>query len=387
MLAYLLVEVFTSDVVSFIWKRFGGEIETQSNDDDAHVARTGRTRMAAYKEWSNLVYPLAFDAEPIRIPTRRRRNEVKRNSWELLAIISSTKADRQLNIADVRWTTDELGEQFVEMTKAIGRRRVKAPLIHGALMHHTLPLAQDRLFERKRNPTQAGREDVEQALGQALGRVLAARRIEFVPYHAPSEGHSVRYAADPGWWIKIIRPSQIIVLEDSDSDEQEALAEANRSPTAPWDLPESVQGIIPFLHKTILPRQWTLDAASLGERGNREGWIIDTYEWVDRNYDGKKPLHRMALLWSFLFSHLLPRIGMPEKASIPRSDSAEVATAAIQNIPWVTPARKGCTDTLPFIVMLTCVIISFFEPESPLRRHLMMNNNHLGTQWTAKHGL
>jgi hypothetical protein len=386
MLAYLLIELFLSDVVTLVWKTFGGEIEAQSNDENKSIARTGKARMAAYKKWSNLTYPLAFDAETVRIPARRRRDDVKRNCWELLAIISSAKGEsRPLNQANGSWTTDELGDKFVVMTRSSGRRRVEAPLIYGALMHKTLPLAQERLFERKRDPT--GREDVEGALGKALGRVLAARRIEFVPYHGPPQGQSARYAADLDWWIRITRPTQTIVLEDSDPEENEALAEANRCPTSPWDLPETLEGIIPFLHKTILPRQWTLRAASLGPRGHLEDWILDTYEWVDRNYDGRKPLHRMALLWSILFSHLLPRIGMPKDHGIPKTNSPMVATTAILNIPWATPPRKGCTERLRFVVMLCCMIISFFEPESPLRQHLLVNDNYLGNDWTIKHGL
>lgn len=209
---------------------------------------------------------------------------------------------------------------------------------------------------------------MELALGKALGQAMVAHRIEFVPYHGLSQGQSNQYAADPEWWIKIRwSTGTIIVIEDSDSDEDEVVVEANHSPMTPWDLPSGVEGMIPFLEKMVLPYEWSLEHASLGVHGSQEDWILDTYEWVEQNYDGQKVLHRMALLWSFLFSQLLPRIGVPEKVSILRSDTTAEAMVAILNLDWVQPARKGVMKPLPFIMMLTCMIIAYFEVKSSLR--------------------
>lgn len=384
MLAYLLIELFLGDVITYVWKSFGNAIEAQCDDEDPRISRKGKARMKAYKRWSNLTYPLGFDGEIVRVPSRRQRDDPTNDCWKLLGIIAGAKTNEGLKLIDEGWKTEDLGKKMIGMTNPT-RRRVEAPLIYGGLLYHTLPLAQDRLLERSRNAT--GREDTEVALGKALGRAMAARRIEFAPYHGPPQGQSNRYAADPQWWIKIRRSTAtIIVIEDSDSDENEAVAEANRCPTAPWNLPSGVEGMIPFLEKTVLPREWSLVHANLGVRGSLPDWIIDTYEWVEQNYDGQKVLHRMALLWSILLTQLLPRIGVGA-TSIPTIDTTTEATTAILNLDWVEPPRKGLKSPLPFIVMLTCVIIAYFEAESPLRRHLADNDNHLGDPWNLKHGV
>jgi hypothetical protein len=385
MLAYLVVETFIGDAISLVWKKFGNDIEVQCRDEDS--AAVGKKRKLAYKEWSKLEYPLSKTAETVQLwsTTGRRRREERFTTWQLLKEIAGPDARVQLNMSPERWTTKVLGEKLVEMTRETSPRRVKAPLVHGGLAHHALPFAQERLFAARRS--HSTKADIEERLGMALGEALAARKVEFVPYHEPATGQSHRFAAVPEWWLMVSRHSQVARAssEEFSGNEQEALNEATLSPTTPWNLPQKPQQIKWFTHKTVLPQEWDLGHASLGARDSREPYLVDTYEWVRDRYDGNKELHRMALLWAMMYLALLPQIGVPEKVSIKKTKSPMEASNEVVNIPWITPKRKGVHAPLPFLVMLTCVIISFFEPESPLRRHLARNNNHLGNAWTTKH--
>ena len=385
-LAYVLVELFIGDVVSLVWNAFGDIIEAESQHEDPRVMRSGRKKKDAYSKWSKLQYPLAMDAELVTLQNRHgqpmRQKEKEYTSWDLLTIISG----KQTNDSRIRWTTQDLGEKLISLAKATSPRWAKAPLVHGGLLHHTLPVAQERLVRRSTNSQV--QDGVEKALGTALRRALEAWKVEFVPYHKPAEGPSHPSAADPRWWLRVSHPSQVEGSSGKEFScgEEGAPEETTQSPTGSWDAPSKPQHIRRFVQKTVLPQNWSLKHASLGSRDSRDAYIFDTYDWVRINYDGNKALHRMALLWSIMFSLMLPRIGVPKDATISTTNCSTQATMEVLAIPWVIPARKGTRSPLPFVVMGTCVIISYFESESPLRKHLAISNNKLGEDWTAKHG-
>ena len=62
-LAHILVELFIGDMVSLVWKGFGGGIAAQRQHEDPKVAYLGEKKMQAYSKWSELPHPLAMDAE------------------------------------------------------------------------------------------------------------------------------------------------------------------------------------------------------------------------------------------------------------------------------------------------------------------------------------
>ena len=51
-----------------------------------------------------------------------------------------------------------------------------------------------------------------------------------------------------------------------------------------------------------LPDEWMLEAASVREPVSEDRIVYSTYDYVQRIYDGRKVLHRMALLWSIMYS-------------------------------------------------------------------------------------
>lgn len=381
-LAHLLVEMFIGDVMSLVKKTFSSDIEARCHDEDQEVQKEAMRQRQALIEWSKFHYPLSLETETAILWTkvRQRRKQEKLTTWGLLVAITR----KQANISLDSCTTVQLGEKLVDMTKAGRSRRVKAPLIHGGLLHHALPVARDRLA-RQNILTQA---DAEKALGEALERALSSRKVEAVPYHQAADGQSRWSAADPRWWLKVNPPLQQARVTSAEltAEEEDILAEAKRSSTTPWQLARSPLQIKWFLHKVNLPEEWTLEEASITEPTGGSNLVYASYDYVQRSYDGRKALHRMALLWSIMYSWMLPYVGVPNKAKLESTNSPMKATSGVLNIPWIAPKRKGFTAPKPFVVMLTCVIISFFDPESPLRRNLAVKDNKLGVEWTAKHG-
>lgn len=384
-LACILVELFIGDVVSLVWKKFGDDIELWCKDEDPAVARLGKKRKKAYLEWSKVQHPLAMGSEYVTLPSTSGRGssrQKKYDSWGLLALISGTK----IGLSQERWTTQSLGERLAGMAKVVPPRRAKAPVVQGGMLHHALPVALERLV--RRSESYGSQVDVDEALAAALVQALEAQKVELVPYHKAAERQSHPSAADPEWWLKV-SPSLRVERASSEefaNNEEEASAEAMASPVTPWDLPGKPQHIKRFLHKTILPQSWTLENASVQTRDVRAPHIYDTYLWVQNNYDGNNPLHRMALLWSIMFTFILPHIGVPEHPNIKHTTSPMEATQEVLSMTWKKVERKGVTEPRRFMTMLTCVIISFFEPESPLREYLAQNENVLGSTWTSKHG-
>jgi hypothetical protein len=381
-----LVELFVGDTVSLVRKAFWKGIEARCQDEDPAVALLGNKEKQAYTEWAKLRYPLSMDAEQVTLRSTGRRQGRERDravgAWDLLQIITGGEAD----VSGENFTAEKLGKALVDMTKTASRLRAKAPLVQGGLLRQALPAAQERLVWQSVAPS--NRTEMEKALGEALGRALKARKVELAPYHGPASGQSHPFAADPKWWLKVSCPTPLVLVsnEEFSSGVEETLREALRSPRTPWKLPEKPQHVKWFAHKTGLPEEWSLAAASLGEPDSRDGFIYDTYHWAARNYDGHKALHRMALLWSMLFSWILPHVGVPPSLSIRKAVTVTEATAEVLRIPWEEPTRKGTSARLPYVVMVTCVVISWLEPASPLRMHLASNNNVLGDAWTKKHG-
>lgn len=380
MLAYVLVEMFIGDVTSLVWKSFGGDIEAHCQHEDPAAQRLGKDQKMAYAAWLALPYPLAMNTAGSQARQRDRRGG--RSGWELLKAISGNQAQ----ISAGRWTTEALGRELVDMTKPGSPRRARAPLVSKGLLFLALPAAQDRLV---RPSSYQSHPDMEDALAVALQHALETQKVEFVPHHEAAAGQSHPFAADPRWWATVTPPFQAArAPSEGLSLAGQVLAEAIRQPRGPWDLPEMIGQIKLFTHKEVLPRDWTLEAASLSGVNKEDLYVSDTYRWVQARYDGSQELHRMALLWSIMFSWILPRILVPAgRRKLVQTHSQTEATEAVLNIPWEEPpkGRKGFRDRLPFVVMVTCTIISFFEPDSPLRKRMAANKNELGPAWTNKH--
>ena len=379
MLAHILVDLLIGDVTSLVMMTFFRNIEARSKDEDPKVAKLGKRQEQALKAWLLLKYPLAMNEEFATISggAGRRGKEERVNSWGLLMAIS----ERQVDISHEYSTAEELGKKLVSMAKA-SSARVKAPLVNGGLLHFTLSVALERLIRETAGYWRG--EEAEDALKQALGRALIARKVEIVPHHAPPEGQSHWSAADPKWWMKLCPPSQVERVSRKELSVQEKeVQEAAEKERTPWKLPTKPQHVMWFLKKEVLPEEWSLKKASLG---NPDSVTYQTYHWVNNNYNGADPLHRMALLWSIMFTWVPPLVGAPQPLNIEYTEDATLATSLLRNIPWEELERGGTVAPLPYLVMVTCVIISFFEPKSPLRVHLGLNGDILGEHWTRKHG-
>lgn len=122
-------------------------------------------------------------------------------------------------------------------------------------------------------------------------------------------------------------------------------------------------------------------------------YVDDTYTWVRENYDGRKPLHHLALLVSIIVaSSILPNLFMPDPADSnfkSRFSKATTKTAVrkvYEDMDWIPKNRKGLKEKPIILCMFTTFIIALYEEGSPLRMKMKMaSRGGLGEPWTKKH--
>ena len=135
------------------------------------------------------------------------------------------------------------------------------------------------------------------------------------------------------------------------------------------------------LHKTGLPSDFRTPSPA------SEQYVDDTYSWVRQAYNGTKPLHHFALLVAVIASQLLPRLFMPKDVNkqIFKNASPTQVREIYGRMGWVSKGKKGQSDKTIFVTMITSFIIALYEPDSPLRQHILSaDKNGLGNAWTKK---
>lgn len=172
------------------------------------------------------------------------------------------------------------------------------------------------------------------------------------------------------------------------TDTHMAVAAAKQDSKAAWCInPLSIGEVPSILHKQTLPEDFSIAQASLA---GAETFVVETYEWAARNYNGANPFHMFALLVAHIFSKIAPNLGHPPappelqhlKRGSPHIGMTVRASA------WVPESKasrqKGLIAPLPFIVMVTTTIMAMADPTSPLRRYMKHPTYSQGS-WSHKH--
>lgn len=174
---------------------------------------------------------------------------------------------------------------------------------------------------------------------------------------------------------------------------EHASTSSRQNPIASWsilDLTVSQYGL--YVNKTVRPTEWDLIHAYLV---NANSPIPEIYRWVDSKWDGSALLNRFAIILAGLWSKCSPYYShgpTPRKLSALKLedipvDSSSIITRYVRNEPWTKPdtKRKGSTDPLPSITMLSAYIVALYSPESLLRCYMTLDHS-LGAPWADKHG-
>jgi hypothetical protein len=226
-------------------------------------------------------------------------------------------------------------------------------------------------------------------------------QIHFLPWHknASCNRGAAPRSVSPLWWMLINRNSPSLYLSSGPSalsvEESTSIAATsvcNSTPSAPWSIPDNISQMGHLWKKTVLPDDWSLDAASLQNARMTPGheYVWKTYEYVQANYDGSIWHHHMALVWAILFSRVTPFLFFEKPQTFKANTDKQSITNAIQRMPWTkakSSNHKGVSSPLPYVTMLSTTIFALRDFNSPLAKHARSHGNSLGPAWTNKHGM
>jgi hypothetical protein len=138
------------------------------------------------------------------------------------------------------------------------------------------------------------------------------------------------------------------------------------------------------LHKTCLPKEWSLKDASIPAK---ETFCMEVYHWVRDNYDPiGHPLHALTMFVSFIFSGLLPFAFPLTSIKPPKAclDALPNLAAFIANLLWEARSKKGTKEINPFVTMVSTFVIAFMDERSLLARDLEDDRENM-KQFLEKH--
>jgi hypothetical protein len=363
-------------------------IQDQSVHQDPVIVEQASRRKIALRAWEKATYPFAW-AEGSGSNTA--------NYARLITILCNGGADRPTGLPEggPSITYDQLATNLYIAGTSPGSVAVSAPIsLHGAFTS-ALPVMITMVQRLSPDPS-----DTKYFIHSTLAYMLKKMQIHFIPWHrkpTENQGRGKVRAVRYNWWMMINRnPGKVTTAAASGVLSIEAATaaiadeEATSSPSAPWSLPDQLHEMGKLWEKTILPTNWSLEAASLsGVPKPAFEYMKATYNYVETKYNGSKWWHHLALIIAILVSRITPRLFRPADTHIPASRDAEEITRAIRAIPWVETSstkKKGCKDGGPYITMMSTAIIALLDAKSPLSLRMKQNAKALGTPWTDKHG-
>ena len=372
--------------------RLTDESDTDESDSDVlglmdesdTETQVAKERLDALNLWLKAEMPLDY---PVHTQLVRA---VSQDSNLLRTGLPGSEARRQ----NIRWFATKVLEQ---VNRQVGRTRkaqdvVDAPFItKGGLAVMRAAVEKARCF-----PELKVNEDGKEEMIRLIVKAADLRKIMNIPWtHDFALGHVGRVVYDS--WVNLGKPEQPgrslgpSSAPPSKRRDEDALHSTQRMTEtdcrASWSTEDlKVEDLYRILDRTCLPDEWNLKQVTLP---NNDEYVTNTYRWVTRFYDGAKPIHKTAMLLSIIFSRCLPNIfharNTPHSAC-----GADEITRRVRNEAWIPKAnknRKGFSERIPFVIMMTTFIIALYEDESPLRKHMASNGEAFGADWTKKHGV
>lgn len=293
----------------------------------------------------------------------------------------------------------ELAALLYSMAKPTSPTRVEAPVYSKGSFLPVLKTALKYIAARLIGTASLG---AEQDATRILATVLAKHHIHHVPWSPPPVPNTPgRNSSKPvfNYWRstgKGVEEGQAAAIQVLEIAEQEHLAvrgvattAMRLDTTAAWSIDElTIGGLHEYLDKQVFPDDCSIDNASLLPG---DSYVTATYNWVGQRLDARNEIHHLGLIIGHMLSKVTPFLAhgpLPSGLGAARGNTQRV-TAAVRNEAWITntSSRKGCNDSLPFIIMLPVFLIAITDSRSPLRQQMARQNESLGEAWTKKHGM
>lgn len=383
-IAVQAILLFVQDCQDLISSDVRTSIAQQANSPLELVRKHGISRAKALKAWLKARCCLAWGV------TSGGRGV---NYANLMLILSDQPEAplKQLQHAEESWTPQVLARHFVQIGLSPDPT-ASAPISKSGSFLTALPIALE-LMKRKI----PDKERAQSIMIKMFAALLKLMQIQFVPWKKPSQSmgsHTRAVRADHWMIIRHVAQATIQIPTSITLETQmEVLAEqaADNNIYAPWSMPSRLHEMGNLWKKLVLPHDWNRIHASLDPLRTKPDskHVIDTYEYVEQNFDGNRWIHHLSLILGIMFSRVTPTISLHKKDIVISGTTPQAITESVRRLPWIigtAKCRKGFTAPKPFVTMVTTALIGYLDPISPFAIYLHKSGFIQGPAWTGKHG-
>lgn len=381
-MAFYAIKLLIQDVKELVTKHVKKSIKAGLNDTNKEMNELAHNRKKWLAIWENREFPLTWNSV----------NSDKGSYDSLLVILNEDPSQRclqGLTHSSSSLTYSGLASLLVAFASS-STSQVRAPIVTNGYFCTALPLAVKLMARFKpENSTMA------EFATHILVTMFRKMEIHFLPWHRDPTGvGATPRAVQADWWMVIDRKTTPVSMARPSTTSQTstsiALLKAAEDLSAPWNIPAKLRDMGTLWRKKVLPNEWNIKKASVehARAFEHSRYVAETYDYVGSNYDGTNWRHHMALVWAILFSRVVPFVAHQKPTNYPKESGSTQATKMVRGIPWIKAGekRRGVTDPLPYITMMSTAIIALRDPNSPLSIQAGKNKDAVGKPWTDKHG-
>ena len=385
-------DAFVEDVKELVTEGVRADIRQTLNSATSHSKRNaaaarGASRESNLKSWLKEEFPLRYG--------KGAGNETY--TYLLRAVTPDRTAQGLPNWQNNSTSPSMLADTLFKMSRAKKPTQTTAPVLEKGSFLPVLKVAHSEILGLVKGDADKSTSQKEDFVKDVLAAGFKEFNIHFFPFsrtRVGSSGAPYRKPVFDSWGYLGMRdsPSRIssgvpfsstslaAVSPETVAYNNAIAADCNADWTASNLTIVTLKG---YLKKTRLP----LDFGPVSK--SDAPYVNDTFKWVRDNYDGTNHIHHLALLVSIIVAtSFLPNLFMPDNVKhLFKYANTEAEVHEVYNsIKWTSKSKGGMKDKTIFIAMFTTLIISLYEKDSPLRRHMALNTNAgLGIGWTKKH--
>ncbi|KAG2355766.1 hypothetical protein BDR07DRAFT_1381286 [Suillus spraguei] len=377
--AEIAIRVYLEDVKHLVQENILRELKPILDGDRVHYL--AKERNTTLSHWLDEEFPLSYSASVLPHLLRAVVNTNQGNAN--LELAESHLGCKPLSylvdliITQCRTPNSCCRPPFITSGNFLAVMRVAIDEMEGCATHTSIADSQTNFW-----------------VSEAIIHALVKLKVNHVPWCSPPAGQNGAPSSvvvhnvwlNLGGVIKPLTQPSSSFLTRQESLHMAALQTSEvielGDPRGDWNaLRVHLNKFSSVLHKTILPIEWDMNAASLA---NCPTYVIDTYNYVKNIFNPTISLHQLAIIVAIAFAGLTPNIFAPgmTKSDVP-TDTNKLS-AYVRGLEWVTRQnKKGATSQEPFITMVSTFVIAMSDPKSPISQRVQSGSDI--KEWFTKH--
>lgn len=381
-MAQVIVQSFIRDVTSaaspLIEKLIRKDALLPVSETHIDPQKSKQFRLRQLTAWTLATHPLSLNTVP-----------AKHLAYSLLHAPTPDLFKVPKSAVDV--SLSDLAEAFYKTANRA--RKYVLPFAKGFSSVALLPVCLNWLAEEQDTPT-----STEVLRDQFCNLIIAALTQEMVQ-RIP--GISDRNKNDYGHWTPVphnTRDRQAVHASLTTRSKTPMADDDDIAKQLAWStLDVQLNDIPKYITRTTTPTNF----ATAMPLENTSGYFLDTYQWAYNFFDIDNPVCHYAMWIAFVASRTCQMLRHdnkppPELVSLANQgqpvDEASI-TRFVRDAKWLgvgaggSTNSKGRNNAATQFTMTLVYFLAMLHRESPLRRRMDNNEQSLGTDWTAKHGI